>query len=161
MGQKRVLNTLLSAAIPAEAIHVCLAPEDSSLDLPPVRALHCPNAYAGMGHTIADAVSATASAAGWLICLADMPFIKASTFATLWRQAPLHKILAPAWQGQRGHPVYFDRDWRESLCQLQGDRGARPVLDQNQAHLALLSVDDPGITLDIDTPSDLNRPLIL
>lgn len=172
-----VLDSLLSAAIPPGAIHVCLPPQDTALiafcaehlaqhqgrhpDPGGLQLLDCPNAHAGMGHTIADAVAATSSASGWLICLADMPFVQPATFAALWSRASAHQLLAPVWQGQRGHPVFFAQRWRESLCQLRGDTGARPLLAQNQAHLALLSVDDPGITLDIDTPSDLNRPLIL
>lgn len=161
-----VLDALTRAAIPAGAIHLCLAPEDATLAAPcaafeGVRRLECPNAHAGMGHTIADAVVATATAPGWLICLADMPFIQPATFAALWSQVSRHELLAPCWQGQRGHPVFFAQHWRESLTRLRGDTGARALLDQNQARLALLSVDDPGITLDIDTPSDLNRPLIL
>jgi molybdenum cofactor cytidylyltransferase len=114
-----------------------------------------------MGSTLADAVAAHADWPGWIICLADMPAISAATYHAILTHTPTHGLLAPRWQGQRGHPVRIDQRYRQALCNLQGDTGARHLLAQHNDDLALLSVDDPGITLDIDTPSDLNRRLIL
>ncbi len=167
---QHVLRSLEAADIPMHAIRVCVADNDTTMaDCPGTSGqatlLRCPNAREGMGHTLADAVAATADASGWLVCLADMPYIRPSTYALIWAHAALpdtHRhLLAPSWQGQRGHPVFFGKNWREALLSLRGDVGARPLLSRYHEHLALLSVDDPGITLDIDTSSDLNRPLIL
>ena len=160
-----VLDTLKQLPLPCERVVVCVGPNPTPLtDYLSARQqtfTRCPNASAGMGSTLADAVSAHADWPGWIICLADMPAISAATYHALLTHNPPHGLLAPSWQGQRGHPVRIDQRFRENLCKLQGDTGARHLLAQHNDDLALLSVEDPGITLDIDTPSDLNRRLIL
>ena len=42
-----------------------------------------PDAELGMGHSLAYGVSATATAAAWLVCLADMPCVCPRTLATV------------------------------------------------------------------------------
>lgn len=158
-----LLDNLLASGVPADEITVCVNTEATALrqwlTTRNLAVTVCPHASLGMGSTLADAIAAHPSSSGWLICLADMPHIQPTTFAHLREQAPLHALLAPTWRGRRGHPVYFARCWYDELRQLTGDTGAKPLLERNLGQLALLSVEDPGITLDIDTPSDLNRPL--
>lgn len=160
-----VLDTLQQLSLPRDRVVVCVGPTATPLtDYLSAREqafTQCPNAHAGMGSTLADAVAAHADWPGWIICLADMPAISVDTYHAIFTHHPAHGLLAPSWQGQRGHPVRIDQRYRQDLCNLQGDTGARHLLAQYNDHLALLSVDDPGITLDIDTPSDLNRRLIL
>jgi molybdenum cofactor cytidylyltransferase len=60
--------------------------------------------------------------------------------------------------GQRGHPVGFAADLYEDLAALDGDEGARSVVERHRAWLELVRVDDPGIHFDIDTPGDLAAP---
>lgn len=164
-----VLDALQQAA-PTAPTRVCLSPQNDNdlsenalaryLQSRRQAVLVCPNAQLGMGSTLADAVAACGDWAGWVICLADMPHIKARTYEQVLRTPAPGGILAPHWQTQRGHPVRFDQKWRNSLCELRGDTGARALLDRFNDQLTRLSVDDPGITLDIDTPSDLNRRLM-
>jgi molybdenum cofactor cytidylyltransferase len=101
-------------------------------------------------------VSAAPEADGWLIALADMPNVPTAVIAALSAElqagAPL---VAPTYQGQRGHPVGFSRAFYPELSALSGDRGARHLLDQHAAQLRLIAVEEPGILRDIDTPEDL------
>jgi molybdenum cofactor cytidylyltransferase len=39
----------------------------------------CPDAEQGMGHSLAAGVAASADATGWLVALADMPYIQPAT----------------------------------------------------------------------------------
>lgn len=116
----------------------------------------CPEADGGMGHSLAAGVRATADAAGWIVALADMPFIQPSTHraiaAALLARASL---AAPQYQGQRGHPVGFARQWREALSALTGDHGGRDILSAHRAQLVLRPVDDPGVLMDVDRPEQL------
>ncbi len=121
-----------------------------------------PAAIAGMGNSLASGVTATNDAHGWIICLADMPWIQPTTInkiMTALRNG--HPLVAPRYQNLRGHPVGFGREYRETLINLQGDAGARSVLKQHKAQLHYLDVNDPGILLDVDTPADLLPPKIL
>ncbi|MDD5250835.1 MAG: nucleotidyltransferase family protein [Rhodocyclaceae bacterium] len=114
-------------------------------------------AEAGMGSSLAAGVAAVAEADGWLVGLADMPFIRPASIARV--AAALSQgaaLAAPAYRGRRGHPVGFARDFREALLQLQGDEGARGICQRHASELHLLDGDDPGVLRDIDCPGDLH-----
>jgi len=106
----------------------------------------------GLGRSIALGVSRTADAAGWLIALADMPFIRADTIAAVAAALGKGPVAAPCLGGRRGHPVAFGRVFGPALAALTGDVGARAVIG-DQVPVSV-EVDDPGIFLDIDHPAD-------
>jgi molybdenum cofactor cytidylyltransferase len=113
-------------------------------------------AQQGIGASIAAGVRATQHANGWLIALADMPFIQAETLAQLWQVLITGAALvAPCYQGQRGHPVGFSAAFKTALVALNQDQGAQRLLQQQQAPLQLIQTQDAGVVLDIDTPGDL------
>lgn len=118
----------------------------------------CANADEGMGASLASAVHATIGVAGWVIALADMPYIRPETIekiaASLLAGAA---IAAPAYRGERGHPVGLSARFRAQLEALHGDEGARSILKLNEGSVTLIDVDDPGVCSDIDTPDDLRR----
>lgn len=116
-----------------------------------------PGAAEGMGASLAFGVGAASEADGWLIALADMPWVRtatASAVADLLRGGAL--AAAPSFRGRRGHPVGFGRRLISELSGLRGDRGAREILSRHAAELAILEVDDNGILLDIDDLSDIS-----
>lgn len=115
----------------------------------------------GMGASIAAGVAARADAKGWLIALADMPFIQPATIARVL--AALRNgaaIAAPLCQGQRGHPVGFAAAFGDALRGLQGDVGARDLLRRQAANITPVMCDDSGIFADIDTPDDLSAAMV-
>jgi molybdenum cofactor cytidylyltransferase len=116
----------------------------------------CADADLGMGESLAFGVTASSQAAGWLVALADMPWIAPATIskvADALRQGAV--IVAPCWQGQRGHPVGFSQVLGEELAALSGDSGAKSVIQAHLQQLILLDGDDSGVLRDIDTPEDL------
>jgi molybdenum cofactor cytidylyltransferase len=115
----------------------------------------------GMGASIAAGIAARGDAKGWLIALADMPFIQPTTIAGVL--AALREgatIAAPHCQGRRGHPVGFAATFGNALRSLQGDAGARELLRQHAAEITPVACDDSGIFADIDTPDDLSATAI-
>ncbi|MCG6967259.1 MAG: nucleotidyltransferase family protein [Chromatiaceae bacterium] len=121
-----------------------------------LRVIENPRAAEGIGTSIAAGVAAAPQASGWLIALADMPFIRPATVAALadaLRGGA--SIVAPQHAGRRGHPVGFAARWREDLCTLDGDRGARGLITAYAAALTLLPTDDPGVLRDVDRMEDL------
>ncbi len=110
----------------------------------------------GMGTTLAAGIRATAQARGWLVGLADMPCLQADTAARIAHALEQGALLAaPQHQGRRGHPVGFAACWQPQLAALQGDQGARSLLQSAAAQVVAMEVDDPGCLLDIDTPEAL------
>jgi molybdenum cofactor cytidylyltransferase len=118
----------------------------------------CADAARGMGHTLAHGVAQAREVGGWIVALADMPAIRPSTIASIvaaLRAGAL--IAAPAYRGERGHPVGFANALRGELLALTGDAGARAVLERHRDEVELLECDDSGVILDVDARSDLDR----
>lgn len=119
----------------------------------------CAEADTGMGASLGCGVRARSEAQGWLVALADMPWIAPATIrqvADALRDGAA--IAAPVWQGQRGHPVGFSQAFGAELAQLDGDSGAKSLLQRHRHQIRLIACDDPGILRDIDIPADLHRP---
>jgi molybdenum cofactor cytidylyltransferase len=116
--------------------------------------LECPEAELGMGSTLAQAVKASASAHGWVVTLADMPWLPPAVIRAVADAIDTpERIVAPVHAGQRGHPVGFGAGWRSQLAALSGDMGARALLDG--ATIRLLETDQQGVLRDVDTRADL------
>lgn len=62
---------------------------------------------------------------------------------------------APVCGGRRGHPALFARALFACLARLDGDQGARHILDGLGDRLALVETTDPGVLYDVDRPADL------
>ena len=93
---------------------------------------------------------------GWIVALADMPWIAPATVVHI--RTALERgagLVAPFHHGQRGHPVGFGKNFRDELLACKGDRGARDILQAHARALANVDVDDPGVLRDVDTPQDI------
>jgi molybdenum cofactor cytidylyltransferase len=115
-----------------------------------------PHAAEGMGTSIACGVAAGPAARGWVIALADMPWIPSTVIRDV-AEALVQgaDIVAPACQGRRGHPVGFSARHGAALRQLRGDAGARGIIAANRATLQLLETAERGVLLDVDLPASL------
>jgi molybdenum cofactor cytidylyltransferase len=116
----------------------------------------CPDADSGMAASLVHAIrhSLPHAPAAWLVALGDMPHVAPATLrllsAALADGAP---IAAPVMGGRRGNPVGFGRVHLQALLALEGEQGARRLLQA--CPVTGVPVDDPGIFRDIDTPADL------
>lgn len=120
----------------------------------------CENAAEGMGASLACAARAAGPADGYLVALADMPFVRGSSIAAvrdaLAAGAPL---AAPYFRARRGHPVGISGRFFQQLLSCKGDEGAKQLLQQHAHRLVKIPIGDPGVIRDIDTPDDLTPPL--
>src|SRR3569832_873357 len=97
-----------------------------------------------MGHSLAAGVRAAPDAGGWRIALADMPFIAPASYGRV--AAGLRdggSIEMTEYQGRRGHPVGFARQWGEPLSALAGDEWARRIVTSFPDAVVRCDVDDP------------------
>lgn len=112
----------------------------------------------GMGASLAHGVAQSRGADGWIVALADMPRIAPGTVRmviTALQQGAL--IAAPVYKGERGHPVGFGATLRDELLKLDGDQGARAVLERHRDSIQPIECDDPGVLFDVDRKGDLAR----
>jgi molybdenum cofactor cytidylyltransferase len=119
----------------------------------------CPDADSGMAASLVHALRHSLalvepSPGAWLVALGDMPHVAPSTLRALADTlAAGADIVAPVAHGRRGNPVGFGRVHLEALLALEGDHGARGLLQR--CPVTEVAVIDPGIFQDIDTPADL------
>lgn len=115
----------------------------------------CPDAQNGLANSLVHALRHTLDdSEGWIIALADMPFVQPESIAAIVQALNSGAgIAVPTYQGKRGNPVGFSRAYLPQLLALAGDQGARSLLKTCQ--VTEVPVDDAGILKDIDVPQDL------
>jgi molybdenum cofactor cytidylyltransferase len=148
----------LLAAIPD--VVAVVRPDDhalaAALGASGARIVRCADAADGMGASLACGVRATAGAAGWIVALADMPWIDPGTIARVANAVREGAaVAAPFHAGERGHPVGFGAACYAELAALTGDEGAKSVIAAHRDRVTRIDVDDPGIRRDVDTRQDL------
>lgn len=111
-------------------------------------------AEAGMGAALAAAVESTDGARGWVVALADMPWLPVDLIRAVALSIVTPEAMAAPWRdGRRGHPVGFGAAWRDALVRLDGDEGARGLLQGNTVTRIL--TDEDGAFRDVDVVGDL------
>jgi molybdenum cofactor cytidylyltransferase len=159
-GRAIALVSALNLQAAVEDLLVVVRPDHQALikllNAHHIKTLPCPNAAQGMGASLACGVAASRDTAGWLVALADMPFIDPATLRAVAKALRNGATLAaPSLDGQRnGHPVGFSAAWRDDLLKLDGDQGARSLIAARREEMTLIRCNDPGIFRDIDLPAD-------
>jgi molybdenum cofactor cytidylyltransferase len=112
-----------------------------------------PDPDAGMGLSIGLGVGALrADVPAVFVVLGDMPFVEASAFAAL--AAVEGDIVVPLYDGRQGHPVLFRRMCFEELGRLEGQMGAKRLMESGRYSVVKVEVEGTGGLVDLDTPGD-------
>jgi len=112
------------------------------------------DAALGMGHSLAAGARAAGDGA-LMVVPGDMALIGPEDLAALIAEHARHpdRILRGATAaGTLGHPVLFPARLRAALTGLTGDRGARTVMEREQALPVPLSGE--AAVIDLDTPEE-------
>jgi molybdenum cofactor cytidylyltransferase len=110
----------------------------------------------GMGASLAAGIAAAGAADGYVVALADMPWVAPATIRAIVEALRSGaSIAAPRHLGKRGHPVGFAAAHRDELLALSGDSGARTIVEANASLVDFVDVDDAGVLADVDVPADL------
>ncbi len=114
----------------------------------------------GMGASLAAGIRHCQDWDYALVGLGDMPYLRPGTLhsliLTLRQQIASGNhtcIVRPCQQGRPGHPVGFGREHFAALSCLDGDVGARSIIEATPGVIDL-SCEDPGIHRDVDTPEE-------
>ena len=94
-----------------------------------------------------------------LITLVDRPPVKPNTVQTLlstfekalgrWKWAVI-----PEYQGKHGHPMLAGREMIEAFLKAPDTSNARDIEHANVAKIDYVVVDDPLVTVNVDTPEE-------
>ena len=118
-----------------------------------------PRPQAGQGSSIAVGAAAlrpwTAAA---LVALGDQPRLPDGLIPRLLaeRERSGKAIVAPVYRGTQGTPVLFSGEVFNELRALEGDAGARAVVQARAERVARVEIDAP-MPPDVDTPEDYAR----
>lgn len=161
-GRTLLQATLDVARAAFDEVWVVLRVDDPATLAPGCKIVRCNDAASGMGHSLAAGVKAVQNASSsdaLAVMLGDMPWVGSQSLCLLQEQADAFSILLPEYQGQRGHPVVFGRNFWPMLACCHGDKGARDLLQHNASACRVFALDDPGVLLDVDYPADLHARL--
>jgi molybdenum cofactor cytidylyltransferase len=120
---------------------------------------HNPDFAEGLAGSVkAGIVAVPANADGAVICLGDMPLIDAHLIDRLIEAFAPDRgnlIVVPVSDSRRGNPVLWSRRFFNELMTLDGDIGARHLIEKHREAVAEVPVDGHRAFLDIDTPQAL------
>ncbi len=120
----------------------------------------------GMGHSLAAGVRSltiegSEPVSGVLVTVGDLPELPSEVIERVLeahRADPSPRaICLPTHAGRDGHPVLFGADHYAALAVLEGDRGARAIVEANAEQVRRVPVDSDRILRDVDTPEALAR----
>jgi CTP:molybdopterin cytidylyltransferase MocA len=112
----------------------------------------------GQAASLRAGVAALDEADAAVVTLGDQPLITpAAIQRVLDRRSPtVYDAIVATYDGFRGHPVLFEQALFETIAELDGDKGARSLLDDDH-RVAWVPCDDIAAPDDVDTPEDLQR----
>ena len=127
----------------------------------PLSFVYNPNFSEGMTTSIKSGVKEVSpDSDGFLICLADMPFINTSEISKLIHAYVQNRIkekrliVVPVFQGQRGNPVLFSSEFRNDILEYKKESGCRGVIMNYPESVKEIKMDNDNMLLDVDTPED-------
>jgi len=92
----------------------------------------------------------------FFICLADMPLVNHNIYNQMIRSKNNKEIIVPTYKGVQGNPVLFSNSMRDKIMNIQGDIGAKKILELNKDKILNLDINDQSITKDFNTKSNFN-----
>ena len=145
----------------ANAVSVILPSETSQLwnisGNYPVHRLSMNTTQIGMGYSISCGIISIKprNPDGVIIVLADMPEIKTmhlDKIIQVFTKNQEKGIVRPtSFDGKPGNPVLFSRKFFDHLINLQGDKGAKKIISQNQKDVQYIELPGDVSSLDLDT----------
>jgi CTP:molybdopterin cytidylyltransferase MocA len=97
-----------------------------------------------------------------VVALVDRPPVQSSTLAALRRAfddalARDKWAVIPEHQGRHGHPIVVGREMMEAFLRAPAGSNAREVEHAHAQRIEYLTVADPFVTANVDTPEDYDR----
>jgi molybdenum cofactor cytidylyltransferase len=93
-----------------------------------------------------------------IVTLVDRPPASAAALQALCDEFPTPVsgtwAVIPEYAGRHGHPVLLMREMIEIFLKAPATANAQEIEHQYQPHIVYVTVDDPSVTQNVDTPQD-------
>jgi molybdenum cofactor cytidylyltransferase len=96
----------------------------------------------------------------FFLILGDQPGVRPATFEKLtaaFESNRAARIVSPAFNGKRGHPVLLSCDGVEEILNLAPEATLKTYVSRYQNAAIEIEVDDPAVVADVDTPEQYQR----
>ena len=86
-----------------------------------------------------------------------MPMVNQNTYNKLIEYKNNKEIIVPTYKGKQGNPVLFSKSMKKKLIMtIQGDFGAKKILELNKNKLLNLETNDENIIKNFNTQDSFN-----
>lgn len=118
--------------------------------------VHNPDHAEGLSTSLRAGLAAVGEDAdAVIVLLGDMPRVSGPLIDRLIAAyAPVEgrSICVPTVQGRRGNPILWDRAFLTGMSRIEGDTGARALLERHAEMVCEVPMADDAILADVDTP---------
>ena len=166
-GGRRLVERAVDAALASRAASVTIVLGHDAAALRAVLAgrpaalVENPHHAQGLGSSLRAGIAALGpDSDGAVVCLADMPEVGPALIDRLIEAYDPDsgiEIAAPVRDGRRGNPVLWGRCFFPALMAIDGDAGARHLIERHADRLARIDWPDETPFIDLDTPEALAR----
>jgi molybdenum cofactor cytidylyltransferase len=126
-----------------------------------VRFIDNPAFASGLASSLKAGLAAVPQDAdGVVVALGDMPLVAGrhvNRLIAAFNPAEHRTIIVPVHGGERGNPVLWGRQYFQEMLSLEGDRGAKSLMDKHEEHITEIAMRSDAVLADFDTPEALAR----
>lgn len=166
VGGKPMVAHIVDAALESSARPVIVVTGNAEAEIRAalsgraVTFVHNPDYADGLSTSLRTGLRALPDEAdGALVCLGDMPDIRAAHLDRLiaaFDPEEGRTICVPIVAGKRGNPVLWGRDWFAAMMDVKGDTGAKHLIGENADAVCEVPMPDDAALRDIDTQAELD-----
>ena len=92
----------------------------------------------------------------FFICLADMPNVNKNIYNNMIKFKKSNEIIIPTYKGQQGNPVLFSILMKDIIMNIDGDVGAKKIIEMNKDKIFNLETNDINVTVDFNTKENFS-----
>ena len=99
---------------------------------------------AGLNHLSEDTEA-------FFICLGDMPMVNKDIFNLLIKSKNNREIIVPTYKNKQGNPILFSKSMKKKIMTIEGDVGAKKILELNKDKTLNIETNNQSITKNFNT----------
>ena len=87
----------------------------------------------------------------FFICLGDMPMVNKDIFNLLIKSKNNREIIVPTYKNKQGNPILFSKSMKKKIMTIEGNVGAKKILELNKDKILNIETNDQNITKNFNT----------
>ena len=92
----------------------------------------------------------------FFICLGDMPMVNPNIYNKLIWSLKKNEIIIPTYKDQQRNPILFSKTMKEKIIEINGDTGAKKILENKKNKILKIEIDDENIFKDFNTKDNFS-----